>query len=636
MAKRTGLSKERKKPEGTGAGFDPSQTVRPPSKPKPPKKKLLQEGAADPLEFDANMTLTSAIVASELVREGKVDLSEMARAVDLVRHKGEHLTDVLFRSGLSSEQFLELLRKGIADQPIDLQRGRIPVELAEKLPREKALELVAVPVCALDSVGRLVVAMEKPDDLGVIDTLEFVTGLEIDPVPAKRSEILEAIARLYGGEVDGASPSAEAGPGVDAAVDDLELPSVTISEESLAKEAEDAGESAGTLASLVHAVLYSAVQAGASDIHVEAKEDRLRVRFRVDGVLHEQSAVSKVVADHFVNRIKILASMDIAEKRRPQDGRIRRVVGGRDVEFRVSTVPVLEGEKVVMRVVDRSRPVPPLDQLNLSAENLSTLRTVLGCREGMLIMTGPTGSGKTTTLYSALCELANSEVNIHTIEDPVEHEFDAMSQSPVSVAAGFNFADGLRAILRQDPDIILVGEMRDQETASVACQAAMTGHLVLSTVHAASAAHAPLRLINMGVETHIAAQCVQGVLAQRLLRRICSHCSSRSPTKLSELKQALWGEQPESSKVTVKLKQPGSGCDRCLGGYSGRVPVHEVVSLTPAMRGLLIDGASSDTLALKMREEGCPSLRDDAMEKVLEGLTSVEEVLRVLGVPGRV
>ncbi|PWM77614.1 MAG: hypothetical protein DBY32_07100 [Phascolarctobacterium sp.] len=370
-------------------------------------------------------------------------------------------------------------------------------------------------------------------------------------------------------------------------------------------------------------IIAQAVQSGASDIHLEPMENGGRVRLRTDGVLHEEAELAKTVMQGVVSRIKVLAGMDIAEKRLPQDGSIRLELDGRSVDLRISTLPTILGEKAVIRILDRERFNLKLDELNFTTANLKLYRSLYSFSSGVVLLTGPTGSGKTTTLYATLSELNNSGRNIVTIEDPVEYRIAGISQVAVNEKAGLAFASGLRSILRQDPDIMMIGEIRDIDTAQTAIHAALTGHLVFSTLHTNSAAGAVVRLVDMGIEPFLVASALRGVVAQRLVRRICPHCKTAYAASAEE-KAYL---KTDSSLTLYN----GSGCEKCRGtGYLGRMALQEVMPILPELKKFILKETHEDALFDEARKYGAVSMREDGITKVLQGMTTVSELMRAV------
>jgi type IV pilus assembly protein PilB len=376
---------------------------------------------------------------------------------------------------------------------------------------------------------------------------------------------------------------------------------------------------------LVNSIISQAIVEGASDIHIEPMEDSVRVRYRIDGILHEKQRLSKKIQPGIIARFKIISNMDIAERRIPQDGRISLKFEGRPVDFRVSSLPSIFGEKIVLRILDKTSSIKPLEQLGFSHENLEKFKHIIGQPYGMILISGPTGSGKTTTLYSILNTLNTPTKNIITVEDPVEYQLKGINQVQVNDKAGLTFANALRAILRQDPNIILIGEIRDRETAQIAIEAALTGHLVLSTIHTNDSASIPTRLIDMGIEPFLVASSLIGATAQRLVRKICPKCKEpQTPSK--EVLEHL-GFRVDEGVTFYK----GAGCDNCNHtGYKGRVAISEILPITPEIQRLILKQASSKEILTEAKRLGMKTLLDDALMKAAEGVTTLEEVIRVV------
>ncbi len=372
-------------------------------------------------------------------------------------------------------------------------------------------------------------------------------------------------------------------------------------------------------------IIAQAVKCGASDIHIEPEEDGARVRLRTDGVLYEAAQLTKPVMQAVVSRIKVLAGMDIAEKRLPQDGSIKLELDGRSVDLRISTLPTILGEKAVIRILDRERFALKLDELDFTPQNLELYRSLYSGGNGIVLLTGPTGSGKTTTLYATLTELNSDERNIVTVEDPVEYRIAGINQVAVNEKAGLTFASGLRSILRQDPDIMMIGEIRDLDTAQTAIHAALTGHLVLSTLHTNSAAGAVVRLIDMGIEPFLVASALRGVVAQRLVRRICPHC--KTAYAASEEEKAYLNVDAGAELTLYK----GAGCEHCRGtGYLGRMALQEVMPVLPELKKFILKETQDSVMFGEARKFGAVSMREDGVRKVLNGLTTVSELLRAV------
>jgi type IV pilus assembly protein PilB len=483
----------------------------------------------------------------------------------------------------------------------------------------------------LQKVGALLqVAIANPNDLRALDDVRFATGCQIQTLVALEDEIVAALDRFY------AQTSLEAATETDrdqvlieafhqerrddSRVDRHLNKGRRKTDQPPAKEFDEATEETAVRA--VDRILSRAASAGASDIHLERGADSMRVRFRVDGTFQDVGYVSSAVAPAIGARLKVLAGMDIAEHRIPQDGRLSVTIGSRRLDFRASTYPTIHGEKLVLRVLDQQSLKLDLVSLGMRSPMLDAYRDVIRRPEGLLLITGPTGSGKTSTLYASLSELIDTGKNITTIENPVEYELPGINQGQINEKAGFTFAKGLRAVLRQDPDVIMVGEVRDTETLTTAIEASLTGHLVFSTLHTSSAVGTITRLLDMGMEPYFLASSLQAIVAQRLVRRICASCSAVLPVPTGV--KHLFGDA-----VPQSLRR-GAGCPECRGsGFAGRVGIFEMFRMTPTLRELVLARASESTLLARAREEGMSTLRDQCLLAVREGMTTLEEVVRV-------
>ncbi|HZH98158.1 MAG TPA: GspE/PulE family protein [Fimbriimonadaceae bacterium] len=508
-------------------------------------------------------------------------------------------------------------------------------DLSEQTPQQSVLPLVSPQLAKrfkalpLRKEGeKLVVAMANPLDIFVIDELRLATGLEIEPMIAVEEDLIQVICSFY--KVDVNVSDALAGVMKDF---DGQLEINTHEEEELSEaQLRELGEDAPIIR-LANLIINQAVQDKASDIHVEPTRDGIRVRYRVDGVMMDGMRLPRQVTAPLTSRLKIMSEMDIAEKRVPQDNRISATIGGKEYDFRVSTLPVVHGEKVVMRVLDKGGIKVGLSKLCFLPQNLKALEDMCNKSFGIILVTGPTGSGKSTTLYSVLNKLNNGDSNIITIEDPVEYELPGINQCGVNVKAGMTFAAGLRAMLRQDPDIIMVGEMRDEETATIAMEAALTGHLVLSTLHTNDAPSAATRLVDMGVEPFLIASSIVCVLAQRLVRQICHRCKEAYPASRESLVRYGFPIHEEIGADTMGELTlfRGRGCDFCKGtGYRGRTGIHELMIFTDEVRDQILEKSPSHLLRNIAMAGGMKSLQMDAVQKILMGVTSVDEVLRVI------
>ncbi|MEO0077999.1 MAG: ATPase, T2SS/T4P/T4SS family [candidate division WOR-3 bacterium] len=519
---------------------------------------------------------------------------------------------VLRRKLVTREQLYEHFARELNVPYIDLANFMVDPELLKLIPEDVARRVRAVPLFQVD--GSLTVAMANPDDIGALDELRRIIDLEINPALADPEAIDEIL-----------NHHCHAGQG---AVMECVLTELEADEALHFIEAESADKTLEQLASeapvvrLVNSMLEQAAREHASDIHVEPDEDTLRVRMRVDGLLRETGSWPAKLHQAVVSRIKILAGMDISDKRRPQDGRFDIAFGGRQLDTRVSTFPTVYGENVVIRLLDKAGQHIGLSDLGMAPETMSRFETVFRQPHGIILVTGPTGSGKTTTLYSVLAVLNSAEKNIVTLEDPVEYRLPLIRQCQVNPKAGVTFAGGLRAILRQDPDIILVGEIRDGETAEIAFQAALTGHLVLSTLHTNDAASALTRMIDMHLEPFLISSSVVGILAQRLVRRVCERCTETYVPDAAVLQRL--GIEP-GTRFTH-----GRGCPACGSrGFRGRMGIYELLLMTPEIQRMVMERRSAEEIKVLALRQGMVPMREDALAKARKGLTTPEEVLRV-------
>lgn len=508
-------------------------------------------------------------------------------------------------------------------------------ELGQLTPAKEVLDLLspqlakrfkAIPIEEKD--GRLHVAMANPLDVFVVDELRLATGFEIEALIAVEEDIVNALQNYYRVEQNVNDALAGMIKDFSSDIDIQEATEDELSEAELREMGEDA-----PIVRLANLIISQGISDKASDIHVEPQKDGILVRYRIDGVMIEGMKLPRKVVAPLTSRFKIMSDMDIAEKRSPQDNRISAVVNGQEFDFRVSTLPVVYGEKIVMRVLDKRGVQVGLSKLGFLPHNLKNIEDVCQRSYGIILVTGPTGSGKSTTLYSILNKVNDGQNNIITIEDPVEYELSGINQCGVNVKAGMTFAAGLRAMLRQDPDIIMVGEMRDTETATIAMEAALTGHLVLSTLHTNDAPSAPTRLIDMEVEPFLISSSIIGVLAQRLVRTICPKCKEGYvATRESLVRYGFPIHDDLGAETGGELTLfKGAGCDACKGtGYKGRTGVHELMVLNDAIRDKILEKSPSHILRKLAVENGMKTLQMDAVQKILMGITSVDEVLRVL------
>ena len=552
-----------------------------------------------------------------LVREKLISLSQLRHAQDEQQKSGQNLGYTLAKLGyVSDDEITSFLSQQYRVPTVNLEEYEIDPEILKLVQKEPCERHKVVPVSRTGN--SLIVAMADPTNLNAIDDLKFLTGYNIEPVIASETAIHNAIEKYY-----------NAGPSYDevmAGFDEKEIDFTDGEDDVNLMELEKASEDAPVVR-LVNMMLLNAIKKGASDIHIEPYEKKLRVRYRIDGVLAEEMTPPLKLKNAIISRIKIMASLDIAERRLPQDGRIKLKLGkGREMDFRVSALPTIWGEKVVMRLLDKSNLQLDMTKLGFDQAPLDDFQWAIHQPWGMVLVTGPTGSGKTTTLYSALSELNTIERNISTAEDPVEFNLHGINQVQMHEDIGLNFAMALRAFLRQDPDIIMVGEVRDFETAEIAVKAALTGHMVLSTLHTNDAPATISRLLNMGVEPFLITASVNLVLAQRLARKICVDCKQVVKYEKKVLEDC--GFTPDQIEKAKLMK--GAGCRTCNGsGYKGRVALYEVMRFSDTLKEMVLQGASTAELKLGAIKNGMMTLRMSGMRKINDGVTTPEEVMRV-------
>jgi type IV pilus assembly protein PilB len=558
-----------------------------------------------------------------LVKEALITQDQLQKALEFQRSNGGKLGSCLTKMGfITDDDITGVLSRQYGVPSINLKYYEIDPTVIKLIPQDTATRYQVVPLSRVGSV--LTIAMTDPTNVFAMDDIKFMTGFNVEPVVASESAIGEAIVRFYGG----VETNHEELSNLMKDLDDQELEVSTEETELDTATLEKAAEEAPII-KLVNLILTDSVKRGASDIHLEPYELEMRVRFRVDGVLQTVMSPPLRLKDAITSRIKIMAKLDIAEKRLPQDGRImiKYKADGKkkELDFRVSTVPTLFGEKIVMRLLDKENLRLDMTKLGFEPESLKKFERNILKPYGMVLVTGPTGSGKTNTLYSSVARLNQVDTNIMTAEDPVEFQLAGINQVQMKEQIGLNFAAALRAFLRQDPNIILVGEIRDFETAEIAVKAALTGHLVLSTLHTNDAPSTISRLMNMGIEPFLVATSVNLICAQRLVRRICSNCKEELEVPEQALVDA--GYTPEEVK-TVKIYH-GKGCTICnKGGYKGRTGLYEVMEINDEMRELILVGASALELKKKAIEMGMITLRRSGLIKVSLGQTTMEEVLR--------
>jgi type IV pilus assembly protein PilB len=582
-----------------------------------------------------------------LLKEKLITPEQLQQALTQQKANGGKLGYNLVKMGfVKDDQITTLLSKQYGVPSINLAQFKIDPTIVKLVPTDTARKYQIIPLSRSGST--LTIAMTDPTNVFAMDDIKFMTGYTVEPVVASETAITDAVEKYYPSAKAGAVPAKGGKPGGAGATgstlemasrgleelqnslvggaDDVEVLEELqeISAEALAKQGEDA-----PVVRLVNVVLMSAIQKGASDIHIEPYEKELRVRYRIDGILYNIMAPPMKYRDAIVSRVKIMSKLDISEKRLPQDGRIkiRYNESGepKEIDFRVSVLPTLFGEKIVLRLLDKDKLMLDMTKLGFEPESLAKFESAIARPWGMVLVTGPTGSGKTNTLYSSISKINTPETNIMTAEDPVEFNLAGVNQVQVRENIGLNFAAALRSFLRQDPNIILVGEIRDFETAEIAVKAALTGHLVLSTLHTNDAPSTINRLMNMGIEPFLVASSVHLICAQRLVRRVCSNCKEPNPQTPEALMQAGYTEELANTVTPMK----GAGCDKCnTTGYKGRVGLYEVMAIADELRELILVGASGMELRRKAIEEGMLTLRMSGLRKVADGLTSIEEVVR--------
>ena len=560
-----------------------------------------------------------------LVKDSLISADQLKQALEHQKKNGGRLGTCLVKLGLvSDDDITAVLSRQYGVPSINLKFYEVDPSVIKLVPQETATRYQIVPLSRVGST--LTIAMTDPTNVFAMDDIKFMTGFNVEPVVASETAISEAIHKFYGDvetveELDKVMKdlTGEDGDALELAGEEAEMDLAT-----LEKAAEEA-----PIIKLVNLILTDAVKRGASDIHVEPYEKELRVRFRIDGILQNVMSPPMKLKDAISSRVKIMSKLDISEKRLPQDGRImiKYLKDGKkkELDFRVSTVPTLFGEKIVMRLLDKENLRLDMTKLGFEAESLAKFERQILRPYGMVLVTGPTGSGKTNTLYSSVARLNTPETNIMTAEDPVEFQLPGINQVQMKEQIGLNFASALRAFLRQDPNIILVGEIRDFETAEIAVKAALTGHLVLSTLHTNDAPSTISRLMNMGIEPFLVATSVNLICAQRLVRRICVNCKEPLQILPAALVEAGYSVE-ESNKVTV---QHGRGCGTCNNtGYKGRCGLYEVMEITDELRELILVGASALELKKKALENGMITLRRSGLIKAAAGMTTLEEVVR--------
>jgi type IV pilus assembly protein PilB len=571
------------------------------------KDEMSVSSAVKPGQQLDELLLARGLITEEQLEEARFQSSERGRSL------GRTLIELGF---VTEGALVEILAEQLGFEFVDLAEERIDASVIALVPEATARRHTCIPVRLEDNDRRVVVAMADPANVVAIDDVRALTKKDVRGVVATKADVVAAINRHYR---------------LDRAAETL-VEEAASQQKAEAKPLEAAVAEAGSddapIIKLVNLLITQAVNDRASDIHIEPEEHQLRVRYRIDGVLHEMMTPPRSVHNGIASRLKIMADMDIAERRRPQDGRMGLVVQGKHIDLRVSTLPTVHGEKIAMRILDKSSVLLELADLGFLPENFGVYEESFRKPYGMILVTGPTGSGKSTTLYATINILNRPEVNLVTVEDPVEYQLPGVNQVQTNPKAGLTFASALRSILRQDPDVILIGEIRDHETAQIAVESALTGHLMLSTLHTNDAPSAITRLTEIGVEPFLVGSALDCVVAQRLARRLCDRC--KEPYLPTEQELGVAKLTLEDGEEPPKLYRP-VGCTSCGNtGYRGRVAVHEVMRVTEEIERLAVERASSEEIARVAVEQGMLPLHDDGIEKALEGVTSLEEVLRVV------
>ncbi|HSH35082.1 GspE/PulE family protein [Schnuerera sp.] len=554
------------------------------------------------------MKMSSLKLGELLLYSGKITKEQLDIALEKQDKTNEKIGELLVNEGyVTKNDIIEVLEFQLGIPHVDLNKFHVNPEVVLQVPENIARRYDLIAVDLKDNL--LILAMADPLNIFAIDDVKLYTNYEIQPVISDKKSIKENIDKYYRKET------------TEKLLEEFTKSYQYMNEEELEDE-ELLEVSTAPVVKLINSIVDQAVEMRASDIHIEPWEEDIRIRYRIDGDLHEVMKLSKHSLSALVTRIKIIGRMDIAEKRIPQDGRVETKVRNKEIDMRISTIPTVYGEKIVLRLLDRSNFMFSKSELGFKKENLKLFDKILEQPYGMVLVTGPTGSGKTTTLYAVLKELNKIEKNIITIEDPVEYKLEGINQVQINPKAGLTFANGLRSILRQDPDIIMVGEIRDAETAKIAIRAAITGHLVLSTLHTNDSPSSVVRLIDMGIEPYLVASAVIGVVSQRLVKNLCPNC--KVPYEANYSEKSLLGINTEKTISLYKAK----GCNNCNNGYIGRRAIHEVMVVNEEIRKLINEGASTDELRATALKCGMTDLLMNSKELALQGISTLEESLK--------
>jgi len=556
-----------------------------------------------------------------LIKNKLISETQLKEALKTQRRKGGSLRNILVKLGYINEKdLMAALSQGLGIPPISLSRFKIDPEILKLIPRGIARKYEIVPVSKVGNI--LTIATSDPLNVFAMDDIRSVTGLEIAAIVASQKEVQGVIEQHYEKNMYEV---------IDELMKDLEEDDLEIIQEKKVEEKVDSERifklvEEAPVVRLTNIILENGIKARSSDILIEPMEDSLRIRYRVDGALKEAEVLPKNMHESIISRIKVMSDLNIAERRLPQDGRFKLRIRRNEVEFRVSILPSIKGEKVALRVLDKSQALLDIETLGFEKDSVKIIKKCASRPHGMILACGPTGSGKTTSLYSILKYVHRPEKNLITVEDPVEYQIKGVNQVTVRTGVGLTFASSLRSILRQDPDVIMIGEIRDFETVDIAIKSALTGHLVLSTLHTTTAPGSVVRLVNMNVEPFLISSSLIAVIAQRLVRRLCPKCrESYKPSKA-----LIAGLGVDIHKLEKKAFYKPKGCTNCLNsGYKGRVGICEILKMTPSMRDMILKKARESEIKVLARKEGMRTLREDGLLKVVEGITSLEEILRL-------
>ncbi|MBU1148092.1 MAG: Flp pilus assembly complex ATPase component TadA [Candidatus Omnitrophica bacterium] len=559
--------------------------------------------------------LTEILIKNKIITD-----AQLKKALKVQKQKGGLLKDILVNLGFASERdLMAALSQGLGIPPIALSRFKIDPEILKLVPAEAAKKYQIVPVSKVGNI--LTIATADPLNVFAIDDIRSLTGFEIGAIIASQKDVQDVIDQHYGGYSHAA---------IEELMEDMKIADLEI----IRAEAEETIDSArlfklveeAPVVKLTNTILENGIKARSSDILIEPMEKSLRIRYRVDGVLKTIETLPKNRQESIVSRIKVMSRLNIAERRLPQDGRFKVRIKDNEVDFRVSILPSSKGEKVALRVLDKSNAMLDIEKLGFEKNNVAMFRKSASHPHGMILVCGPTGSGKTTTLYSLLKYVHSPEKNLITVEDPVEYQIQGVNQVTVRTDVGLTFASSLRSILRQDPDVIMIGEIRDFDTVDIAIKSALTGHLVFSTLHTTTACGSVVRLINMGVEPFLISASLISIVAQRLIRKLCPKCKESYKPSNAIIANLRISKDKSKNPAFYRPK----GCEHCFNtGYSGRVGICEILTLSPSIKNMILKNARESEIKELSRKEGMRTLREDGLIKVLEGVTSLEEILRV-------